>query len=85
MSHPNLSNDQIIAKSRSVEGCLGLSTDELFRALGVTMVFDAIPDDQTTRGKRTYFALEKRLKEKFPEILCVKDATDHSQGENPYI
>lgn len=29
--------------------------------------------------------IEKTLKERFPEITAVRDATDHSTGENPYI
>jgi Fe/S biogenesis protein NfuA len=28
--------------------------------------------------------IEKTLKEKFPEILEIRDATDHTTGENPY-
>lgn len=29
--------------------------------------------------------IEKTLKEKFPEIIEVRDATDHSTGTNPYF
>lgn len=28
--------------------------------------------------------IEKTLKEKFPEIVEIRDATDHTTGENPY-
>lgn len=28
--------------------------------------------------------IEKNLKEKFPEIVEIRDATDHTTGENPY-
>jgi Fe/S biogenesis protein NfuA len=28
--------------------------------------------------------IEKTLKEKFPEILEIRDATDHTTGKNPY-
>lgn len=28
--------------------------------------------------------IEKTLKTHFPEISCIRDATDHSAGENPY-
>ena len=28
--------------------------------------------------------IEKTLKEKFPEITEVRDATNHALGENPY-
>jgi Fe/S biogenesis protein NfuA len=28
--------------------------------------------------------IEKTLKEKFPEIIEIRDATDHTTGENPY-
>lgn len=29
--------------------------------------------------------IEKTLKEKFPEIVEIRDATDHTTGENPYF
>ena len=29
--------------------------------------------------------VEARIKELMPEIVAVRDATDHSQGENPYF
>jgi Fe/S biogenesis protein NfuA len=28
--------------------------------------------------------IERTLKERFPEIAAVRDATDHENGENPY-
>lgn len=81
MSRPNLSNDKIIAKSRSIEGCLELSTDDLFRALGVTIVFDAIPDDQTTRGRRMFVALEKQLSEMICTSSTIRQAFNYSKRD----